>query len=285
MPGTAVRVGRRPRGFVGVRGPDAASYLQAMVSNDVEALGPGESCEALLLTAKGRVIAPMTVYRRSADDYVLLTEPELAEALLAALLRSRFAAKVAIELEDHTSVLVVGRETPPGGIASREFGVAAYELIDEETPAWGEIGDEELERLRIRAGIPRYGRELDERVLPAEAGLDRTAIDFEKGCYPGQEPVARQHYRGRVNRTLRVLELEGDELPDYDAELTYDSKVVGRVTSSARDGDGVIALGYVRVEVPEDAQLRLGERIASQLHSADSQAEDSRGNPRLREDP
>ena len=285
MPGTAVRVGRRPRGFVGVRGLDAASYLQAMVSNDVEALGPGESCEALLLTAKGRVIAPMTVYRRSADDYVLLTEPELAEALLAALLRSRFAAKVAIELEDHTSVLVVGRETPPGGIASREFGVAAYELIDEETPAWGEIGDEELERLRIRAGIPRYGRELDERVLPAEAGLDRTAIDFEKGCYPGQEPVARQHYRGRVNRTLRVLELEGDELPDYDAELTYDSKVVGRVTSSARDGDGVIALGYVRVEVPEDAQLRLGERIASQLHSADSQAEDSRGNPRLREDP
>ena len=285
MPGTAVRVGRRPRGFVGVRGPDAASYLQAMVSNDVEALGPGESCEALLLTAKGRVIAPMTVYRRSADDYVLLTEPELAEALLAALLRSRFAAKVAIELEDHTSVLVVGRETPPGGIASREFGVAAYELIDEETPAWGEIGDEELERLRIRAGIPRYGRELDERVLPAEAGLDRTAIDFEKGCYPGQEPVARQHYRGRVNRTLRVLELEGDELPDYDAELTYDSKVVGRVTSSARDGDGVIALGYVRVEVPEDAQLRLGKRIASQLHSADSQAEDSRANPRLREDP
>jgi tRNA-modifying protein YgfZ len=265
MPGTAVRVGRRPRGFVGVRGPDAASYLQAMVSNDVEALGPGESCEALLLTAKGRVIAPMTVYRRSADDYVLLTEPELAGPLRAALLRSRFAAKVAIELEEHTSVLVVGRETPPGGIANREFGVAAYELLDEETPAWGEIGDEELEQLRIRAGIPRYGRELDDRVLPAEAGLDRTAIDFEKGCYPGQEPVARQHYRGRVNRTLRVLELEGDELPAYDAELTYEGKAVGRVTSCARDGGGVIALGYVRVEVPGDAELRLGERKASQL--------------------
>ena len=115
MPGTAVRVGRRPRGFVGVRGPDAASYLQAMVSNDVEVLGPGESCEALLLTAKGRVVAPMTVYRRGADDYVLLTESELAERLRAALLRSRFASKVAIELEDHASVLVVGRETPPAG--------------------------------------------------------------------------------------------------------------------------------------------------------------------------
>ena len=265
MPGTAVRVGRRPRGFVGVRGPDAASYLQAMVSNDVEALGPGESCEALLLTAKGRVIAPMTVYRRAADDYLLLTETELAERVQAALVRSRFAAKVAIELEEHSSVLVVGRETPPGAVANREYGIAAYELIDEETPAWGEIADEELERLRIRAGTPRYGRELDERVLPAEAGLDRTAIDFEKGCYPGQEPIARQHYRGRVNRTLRVLELEGDDLPAYDAELTQEDKVVGRVTSSARDGNGVIALAYVRAEVPEDAELRLGNRSASQL--------------------
>ena len=121
-------------------------------------------------------------------------------------------------------MLVVGRETPPGGIANREYGVAAYEVLDEETPAWGEIGDEELERLRIRAGTPRYGHELDDRVLPAEAGLDRTAIDFEKGCYPGQEPIARQHYRGRVNRTLRVLEIEGDELPEYDAELTYDGQ-------------------------------------------------------------
>ena len=285
MPGTAVRVGRRPRGFVGVRGPDAASYLQAMVSNDVEALGPGESCEALLLTAKGRVLAPMTVYRRGADDYVLLTERELADTLRAALMRSRFAAKVAIELEEHSSVLVVGRETPPGGVANREFGVAAYELIDEETPAWGEIADEELERLRIRAGIPRYGRELDERVLPAEAGLDRTAIDFEKGCYPGQEPVARQHYRGRVNRTLRVLEIEGAELPVYDAELEYEGKVVGRVTSSVGEGESVIGLAYVRAEVPRDAELRLGDRLVTQLDSADSRAGDSRESSRLREDP
>jgi tRNA-modifying protein YgfZ len=260
MPGTAVRVGRRPRGFVGVSGPDAASYLQAMVSNDVEALGPGESCEALLLTAKGRVIAPMTVYRRAADDYVLLTEAELAERLRAALLRSRFAAKVEIELEEHASVLVVGRETPPGAVANREYGVAAYELLDDDPPAWGEISDDELERLRIRAGTPRYGFELDERVLPAEAGLDARAIDFEKGCYPGQEPIARQHHRGRVNRTLRVLVFEGEALPEYDAELTYEGNTIGRVTSAARDGDDVIGLGYVRAEVPRDAVLRLGDR-------------------------
>jgi folate-binding protein YgfZ len=251
-----------------VTGPDAADYLQRMLSNDVEALGPDESCEALLLTPKGRIVALMTAYRRGPDDFLLLTEPELGEPLRSALVRSRLAARVAIELEEHDSALVVGRETPPGGIANREYGVAAYEVLDEELPAWGEIGEDELERLRIRAGAPRFGKELDERVLPAEAGLDRRAIDFEKGCYPGQEPVARQHYRGRVNRTLRVLRLEGDELPVHDAELTYEGKTVGRVTSAARDGDDVTALAYVRVEVPQDAALSLGERTASQLDFA-----------------
>src|SRR5262245_6322738 len=79
MPGTAARVGRRTRDYVGVVGPDAASYLQAMVSNDVEALGFGESCEALLLTPKARVIAPLVVVRRGADDFLLLTEAGLGE--------------------------------------------------------------------------------------------------------------------------------------------------------------------------------------------------------------
>ncbi len=246
-------------------GPDAASYLQAMVSNDVEALGPDESCEALLLTAKARVVAPLTVYRRAADDYLLLTEPELTDRVRSTLLRSRFAAKVAIEPEQHESALVVGRETPPGAVANREYGVAAYEVLDAELPAWGEIGDEELERMRIRAGTPRYGREIDDRVLPAEAGLEERAIDFEKGCYPGQEPIARQHYRGRVNRTLRVLEIEGSELPDYDAELMLDGKVVGRVTSAALDSGSVVALAYVRAEVPREAVLGLGDRSARQL--------------------
>jgi tRNA-modifying protein YgfZ len=265
MPGTALRIGRRPRGFVGVTGPEASSYLQRMLSNDVEALGPGESCDALLLSAKARVIAPMTVFRRGADDYLLLTEPELAEPLRSALQRSRFAAKVAIEPEEHESVLVVGRETPPGAVANREYGVAAYELVDDDPPAWGEIDEHELERMRIRAGTPRFGKEIDDRVLPAEAGLDRNAIDFEKGCYPGQEPVARQHYRGRVNRTLRVLEIEGEDLPAYDAELAHEGKVVGRVTSAAPEGDHVLALGYVRVEIRHDAELRVGERAATQL--------------------
>ena len=99
-------------------------------------------------------------------------------------------------------------------------------------------------------------------------GSTERAIDFEKGCYPGQEPIARQHYRGRVNRTLRVLEIEGSELPAYDSELGYEGKIVGRVTSAAADGERVIALGYVRVEVPRDARLTLGERLTTQLDFA-----------------
>src|SRR5213083_1048173 len=102
---TTAGVARRPRDFVAVRGPAAASYLQAMVSNDVEALGVGDACEALLLTPKARVIAPLVVLRRGVDDFLLLTEPDLGETVRRTLLRSRFVAKCAIELETHDSVL------------------------------------------------------------------------------------------------------------------------------------------------------------------------------------
>ena len=257
---TALRVARRPRDFIAVRGPDAATYLQAMVSNDVEALGPGEACEALFLTPKARVIAPMIVLRRSADDFLRLTEPGLGERLRTGLMRMRFAAKCEITTEEHDSAVVFGDGE---GIPTADYGAPAVEVLDADLEPT--VGDEELELLRIRAGTPRFGREIDDRVLPAEAGLDVRAVNFEKGCYPGQEPIARQHYRGRINRSLRVLALEGEKLPQYDAELTYGSKAVGRVTSVALDGERIIALAYVRVEVPHDAALDLGSRSVTQL--------------------
>ena len=111
MPLTATGAARRLRDFVGVFGRDAASYLQAMVSNDVEALGPGESCEALLLTPKARVIAPLVVLRRRADDFLVLTEEGLGETVRATLIRSRFAAKCAIEREEHTAIVVQDERT------------------------------------------------------------------------------------------------------------------------------------------------------------------------------
>ncbi|MGZ4403009.1 MAG: CAF17-like 4Fe-4S cluster assembly/insertion protein YgfZ [Gaiellaceae bacterium] len=232
---TSPPVARLPRAYLRVAGPDAADYLQRMVSNDVEALGIGESCEALLLTAKARVIAPLRIIRRAPDDFLLLTEPELGETARAELVRMRFAAKAEIEPEEHESWLILGGE----------------EVLDER-PAGEEADEEQLERWRIESGIPRWGRELDDRILPAEAGLDETHISFSKGCYPGQEPIARQRYRGKVNRKLRVLEIDGEAAQGD--ELLLAGKKVGRITSAVPG----LALAYVRVEVPADAQLELG---------------------------
>jgi folate-binding protein YgfZ len=235
---TSAGLVRRPRAFVRVAGPDAEDYLQRMVSNDVEALSVGDACEALLLTPKARVIAPLRVLRRGADNFLVLTEPELGETVRQQLLRTRFAAKVEIEPEEHESWLVLGGD----------------EVLDERPPGV-EVADEDAERWRIEAGIPRWGSEIDDRMLPAEAGLDETHVSFSKGCYPGQEPIARQRYRGKVNRRLRVLEIDdarpGDEIRSAD-------KVVGRITSAVPG----LALGYVRTDVPDDADLIVGSQHA-----------------------
>src|SRR5215207_3963737 len=129
----------RPRDYVAVLGPDAMDFLQRMVSNDVEEA----PCQALLLTPKGRVIAPLVVVRRADDEYLLLTEQGLGDVVRSTLLRARFAAKVEIEPEEHTSILVF-READ--GIPNDEYGVPAVEILDAEPPT--ELaGEEELERL------------------------------------------------------------------------------------------------------------------------------------------
>ncbi len=204
-----------------------------MLSNDVTTA----PCDALLLTPKGRIIAPLRVLRRGEADFLLLTEPGLGETVRETLRRARFAAKCEIEPERHTSVLVW----------DGDFSEAAERVDEGLEPT---ASEEELERARIEAGVPAWGKELDENILPAEAGLDRTHISFSKGCYPGQEPVARLHYRGHANRGLRVL--REDARPG--AEIRYDGKVVGRITSAVSG----VALAYVRANVPEDAELSFG---------------------------
>ena len=226
------KVASRPRAYVRVSGPDAEDFLQRMVSNDVAA---GDRCDALLLTPKARIVAPLHIVRRAPDDFLLLTEPELGDVVRTQLLRARFAAKVEIEPEEHESWLVLGGD----------------EVLDERPPG-DEATAEDVERWRIESRIPRWGRELDDSILPAEAGLEETHISFGKGCYPGQEPIARQHYRGKVNRRLRVLDVEGDAAPGD--ELVLGEKTVGRITSTVNG----VALGYVRTEVPDDAQLVAG---------------------------
>jgi folate-binding protein YgfZ len=234
-------VAARPRSFVRVAGPDAEEYLQRMLSNDVAA---GEVVDALLLTPKSRLIAPLRVWRRGPDDFLLLTEPELGEQVRAQLLRSRFAAKCEIELERHLSAIVFGEaEGLPGELPG------TVEVLDAALEP--SLDEEEVERVRIEAGVPAWGKELDASILPAEAGLDESHVSFTKGCYPGQEPIARLHHRGHVNRRLRRLEVEAAAPGD---EILLETKSVGRVTSAVPGA----ALGYVRTEVPDNADLSIG---------------------------
>jgi tRNA-modifying protein YgfZ len=240
---------RLDRGYVAVTGREAAEFLERMVSNEVESLEPNrEARPALLLTPKGRIIAPLRVVREGPEAFLLVTEAELSDAVASTLRRARFAAKCEIEVKPFKGYLQLG--TDPGeGIRNHDYGMEAYEIwADEEREA---AGPDELEAMRIEAGTPAWRRELDESILPAEAGLEQTHISFAKGCYPGQEPIARLHYRGHPNRRLRVLEIESAAPGD---EVLYGEKVVGRITSAVPGR----ALGYVRREVPDDAVLQIG---------------------------
>ena len=266
---SSTSIAKRPRAFVRVAGVQAEDYLQRMVSNDVVALGVGDTCEALLLTAKGRVIAPLRVFRRAADDFLLLTEPALGETVRQHLVRFRFAARAEIELEEHESLVVFGDVTAVDGafvLPTDDYGAPAWEVVDAEVPGDADqVSVGTLERMRIEAGTPRFGAEIDDRVLPAEAGLVERAVSLSKGCYPGQEPIARLHYRGHANRGLRVLGIDSEDVPARDAEVTYGERAVGRVTSAVRSNGRVVALAYVRAEVPGDAVLAVGGAPARSL--------------------
>jgi folate-binding protein YgfZ len=237
---------RLERGYVRVAGPDASDFLERMVSNEVASLAPGEARPALLLTPKSRIVAPLRVVREEQEAFLLITEAELADAVASALVRARFAAKCEVAAAPLHGLLHFS--DPGRGIRNDDYGVEGWETWEEEPPDGADA--EQLEALRIDAGTPRWGRELDESVLPAEAGLDETHVSFTKGCYPGQEPIARLHYRGRPNRRLRRLEVENAKPGD---EILLGEKVVGRVTSAVPGK----ALGYVRREVEDDAELEI----------------------------
>jgi folate-binding protein YgfZ len=247
---------RLRRGYVRVAGPDAADFLERMLSNEVVSLEPGrEARPALLLTPKGRIVAPLGMVREEPEAFLLITETELAETVASTLLRSRFAAKCEIAVKPYRGYLHVGAD-PGEGVVNRDYGVEAWESWSEEERDAADPA--ELEALRIETGTPAWGKELDETVLPAEAGLDETHVSFTKGCYPGQEPIARLYYRGHPNRRLRVLDVADAKPGD---EILLGEKVVGRVTSAVPGR----ALGYVRREVPEDAVLQI-DGAEARLH-------------------
>ena len=252
-------VARLDRGYVEVVGPDAEDFLERMLSNEIASLEVGpEARPALLLTPKGRLIASFRVVREQPDSFLLITDTaELAGPVAETLQRSRFASKCEIKVLPWDGYVHFDGEPGPGRVRNTDYGVEAVETWGPRGVAPSSAPDAaQLEGLRIEAGTPAWGKELDENVLPAEAGLDRTHISFTKGCYPGQEPIARLHHRGHVNRGLRVLSIDRAE---PGADIIWNDKVVGRVTSAVPGR----ALGYVRTEVPTDADLLVSGAVAT----------------------
>jgi folate-binding protein YgfZ len=259
---------RSARGAVAVAGRDAERLLQGLVTNDVSALVPGDACYALVLTPKGRPIADLEITRESNDRFLLLCEPPAHDALAATVRRYRLAARASIEdaRERVGAIALLGRwaETPDAGGLARVETPLGPELVgpaEALAPMWtalraaggDPVGADAWEIARVAAGVPLLGAELDESVLPAEAGIVERAVSFEKGCFVGQEPVARLRYRGHPNRGLRRLRFDG-EPPALPAALELEGRQIGRVTSvAAPAGAPAIGLGYVRREVEDGA--------------------------------
>ena len=229
-------------------GPDAVTYVQSMVTNDVEAIEPGGGTYALLLTPKARVIADLEVFRTGAD-LVLACPPETLDDVLGTLLRARFRKKVALEPAGYA--LVWG--DADGALAELSTPIGVERLLAA-APNGGTAPDATWELARIEAGMPRFGHEFTPESMPAEAGLEDRAISFTKGCYPGQEPVARLHYRGHANRGVRGVRFDGSPAA-LGTHVTVDDADVGRVTSVADSPRfGPIGLAILRREVADGAR-------------------------------
>jgi tRNA-modifying protein YgfZ len=280
----------RERGVIAVSGPDAAEYLQGQLTNDVEALEPGEGQYAALLDRKGHMQSDLRVLRPAVEEILLETEPGAREAVARHLSMYSIGREVAVaDRSGETAVLsLIGprsaeiahggaalpehacEEVAIGGVACLAAGTAeGIDLIAaaddlprlrEALLAAGavEVSEAAAEILRIEAGRPRFGAEMGTETMPAEAGIVEDAVSFTKGCYIGQETVARLHYKGRPNRHLRGLRLSAPAEPG--APLRLGEKEVGQLGSAAvSPALGPIGRAILRREAEPGAELAVGE--------------------------
>jgi folate-binding protein YgfZ len=267
------------RDVVVVRGPDALSYLQGQCSQDLAPLAEGGTTDALVLSVQGKLVALVRIWRRGPEELVVETAAGVGEALYERL--RRFKIRVKAQLEAATWPLVEVRgpgaaEVAPPGTpgAAVPTGVPwpAVDLLGEAVEPAGALpaGDEgTFEAARIEAGIPAMGAELDEGTIPHEAGVVPWTVSFTKGCYTGQELVARLDARGaRVPKVLRGLVAGPAEGGDDGAGrsslsagwvLRSGERELGRVTSAAWSPfrGATVALAYVRREVDPPARLEV----------------------------
>jgi folate-binding protein YgfZ len=280
----------RERAALTVRGPDGAEYLQGQLTNDIEALDPERGCYAALLDRKGHLQSDMRVLRLKDDEIWLDLETGPAPAALKHL--RTYSIGRDVEVEDASEQWAITSLIGPraGELAGFEglapehaqrfrqwegvevLAVATdvgLDLITDAKSAAGlaglleaagavEVSEPAAEVIRVESGRPRFGLDMGPESMPAEADITDRAVDFEKGCYIGQEPVARLHYRGKPNRTLRGLRLSAPA--EHGETLHLGDKEVGRIgTASLSPALGPIALAIVRREAAEGEQLAVGD--------------------------
>ncbi|RME74405.1 MAG: aminomethyl transferase family protein [Planctomycetota bacterium] len=298
------------RAAIDVAGPDAAAFLQNLLSNDVASLEAGAGRFACFLTPKARIVAPLEVLRLGAERFWLLAPPGAASRCAQELARRVFVKRVEVAERplmgwafegpqaaeameqlgfegaaepqqplSHGTIELAGRPLRavrmglvPGSwrlwAESSEDEDAAVELEREiaariGASAQARLGAQALETLRIEAGVPRWGAEIDSESFLPETGLERTHVSYTKGCYPGQEPVARVHFKGRTHRTIGLVALgPGQEVPAAGTVLYgEDGKERGRVTSAVWSPalGRPLALAVIRREIePVGSVSRLG---------------------------
>jgi len=283
-------VDRSERGKLALTGSEAKSFLQGQVTNDIEGLEPGRGCYAAFLTHKGKMLGDMRVLDVG-DELLLDTERVALQPLFNMIrhyklgqdveLHKRTLELALLSLEGPDAHRVAGAEdlveehaNRRGEIAGQPVLLVATDVgVDIFVPAEGAeavrgalgappVSDDTAEIVRVERGRPRYGVDLDEGVIPEEAGLNERAVSFTKGCYVGQETVARLHYRGKPNRHLRGLRLSAPAAPG-DA-LRLGEKEVGRLGSVAVSPvHGPIALALVRREASPGDTLTIGDGAAT----------------------
>ncbi|MGK5628286.1 CAF17-like 4Fe-4S cluster assembly/insertion protein YgfZ [Streptomyces sp. URMC 123] len=269
------------RGVVTVTGPDRLSWLHLLLTQHVSELPPGRATEALVLSAHGHVEHALYLVDDGETTWAHV-EPGTQRELISYLESMKFFYRV--EVADSTEAYAVVHlpagsitETPAGTVAretshGRDLFLPRGELESfaaEHGPAIGVLA---LEALRVEARRPRFGLETDHRTIPHELGWLETAVHLQKGCYRGQETVARVHNLGRPPRRLVFLHLDGSEvkLPPHGAPVRLaadgpEGRQIGFVTTSARHHElGPIALALVKRNVPVDAELLADTTAAAQ---------------------
>lgn len=271
-------------GVVRVTGPARLGWLNDLTSQELRFVAPGQSTQTLLLDPHGRIEHALHVVDDGTSTWLLAPSDGPAQAggtapaaaLAAYLLRMRFWTEVEVEdvsagwatlwtREPLGDDLLAWSPAPDYPLAGHEVLVPRDHLV-ERVAGRPLAGVWAREALRIAAGVARPGLDTDERTLPHELGWIGPAVALDKGCYRGQETVARVHNIGRPPRRLTILHLDGSaSLPETGDPVGFEGREVGRVGSLAQHAElGPIALALVRRAVPEDATLVAGEAAAAQ---------------------